>query len=397
MAHRIVSVDPGSPAEKAGVRVDDRLVGIDGKTVVDFLDYQEFSAERRLTLNLRRGEQKIDLKVKKGEYESLGLNFQLPMMSPVRMCLNHCLFCFVDQLPAHVRDTMRVKDDDWRMSLMMGNYVTLTNITERELDRIIARHASPLYVSVHAMDPDLREKLLQTPRARMLADQLQKLSDNGIEFHCQAVLCPGLNDGDALEDTIRRLTALPGALSLALVPVGLTDHREGLYPLRKIQSGRSAARDRTGERLARTAADGERDAVRVPVGRILFAGGHGSACGRRIRGLRADRRRRRSFAKDRNGICRGVGRAADGDEDARAGEEDRDCVRRFRGRFSEKAYGRASDCGRGDRSDSGGKSLFRAFSHGVGAGDGRRSDSSAGGRGMRVRSDYGMYASKRGR
>lgn len=233
MAHRIVSVDPGSPAEKAGVRVDDRLVGIDGKTVVDFLDYQEFSAERRLTLNLRRGEQKIDLKVKKGEYESLGLNFQLPMMSPVRMCLNHCLFCFVDQLPAHVRDTMRVKDDDWRMSLMMGNYVTLTNITERELDRIIARHASPLYVSVHAMDPDLREKLLQTPRARMLADQLQKLSDNGIEFHCQAVLCPGLNDGDALEDTIRRLTALPGALSLALVPVGLTDHREGLYPLRK--------------------------------------------------------------------------------------------------------------------------------------------------------------------
>ena len=233
MAHRIVSVDPGSPAEKAGVRVDDRLVGIDGKTVVDFLDYQEFSAERRLTLNLRRGEQKIDLKVKKGEYESLGLNFQLPMMSPVRMCLNHCLFCFVDQLPAHVRDTMRVKDDDWRMSLMMGNYVTLTNITERELDRIIARHASPLYVSVHAMDPDLREKLLQTPRARMLVDQLQKLSDNGIEFHCQAVLCPGLNDGDALEDTIRRLTALPGALSLALVPVGLTDHREGLYPLRK--------------------------------------------------------------------------------------------------------------------------------------------------------------------
>ena len=208
MAHRIVSVDPGSPAEKAGVRVDDRLVGIDGKTVVDFLDYQEFSAERRLTLNLRRGEQKIDLKVKKGEYESLGLNFQLPMMSPVRMCLNHCLFCFVDQLPAHVRDTMRVKDDDWRMSLMMGNYVTLTNTTERELDRIIARHASPLYVSVHAMDPDLREKLLQTPRARMLADQLQKLSDNGIEFHCQAVLCPGLNEGDALPAAMK--TRAPG-------------------------------------------------------------------------------------------------------------------------------------------------------------------------------------------
>lgn len=233
MAHRIVSVDSGSPAEKAGVRAEDRLVGIDGKKVVDFLDFQEFSAERRLTLNLKRENVQIDIPIRKGEYESLGLNFVLPMMSPVRMCMNHCLFCFVDQLPAHVRDTMRVKDDDWRMSLMMGNYVTLTNVTENELNRIIARHASPLYISVHATNPDLRERLLQTPRARTLLHQLQKLSDNGIEFHTQAVLCPGLNDGAALEETIEQLTKLPGALSLALVPVGLTDHREGLCPLRK--------------------------------------------------------------------------------------------------------------------------------------------------------------------
>ena len=233
MAHRIVSVDPGSPAEKAGVCAGDRLVGIDGKIVVDFLDFQEFSAEKRLTLNVKRGDAEMNVPVRKGEYESLGLNFAQPMMSPVRMCLNHCLFCFVDQLPEHVRDTMRVKDDDWRMSLMMGNYVTLTNVTDKELDRIIARHASPLYISVHATNPDLRERLLQTPRARTLLNQLQKLSDNGIEFHTQAVLCPGLNDGEALEETIEQLTKLPGALSLALVPVGLTDHREGLCPLRK--------------------------------------------------------------------------------------------------------------------------------------------------------------------
>ena len=233
MAHLIVSVDPGSPADRAGIRAGDRLTAIGGRAVVDFLDYQEYCAEKRLTVQLRRGEAELQFSIKKGEYESLGLNFKYPMMSPVRMCLNHCLFCFVDQLPENVRPSMRVKDDDWRMSLMMGNYVTLTNITDRELDRIIARHASPLYVSVHAIDPDLRERLLQTPRARALPEQLKKLSDNGIEFHCQAVLCPGINDGPALEETIAALAALPGALSFALVPVGLTDHRDGLCPLRK--------------------------------------------------------------------------------------------------------------------------------------------------------------------
>ena len=141
MAHLIVSVDPGSPADRAGIRAGDRLTAIGGRAVVDFLDYQEYCAEKRLTVQLRRGEAELQFSIKKGEYESLGLNFKYPMMSPVRMCLNHCLFCFVDQLPENVRPSMRVKDDDWRMSLMMGNYVTLTNITDRELDRIIARHA----------------------------------------------------------------------------------------------------------------------------------------------------------------------------------------------------------------------------------------------------------------
>ena len=150
------------------------------------------------------------------------------MMSGMRMCCNHCLFCFVDQLPDNVRPTMRVKDDDWRMSMMMGNYVTLTNVSDRELQRIIDRHASPLYISVHAADPRLRARILGQSRGEKLMAQLKKLSDGGIEFHTQAVLCPGINDGAALDDTIRQLIALPGALSLALVPVGLTGHRDGL-------------------------------------------------------------------------------------------------------------------------------------------------------------------------
>ena len=232
MSHIITEVDPGSPAARAGIRAGDRLVRIDGETVIDFIDYQALTAKRRLTVQVLRDGRAMDFPVRKGEYAPLGMNFATPMMSGTRLCCNRCLFCFVDQLPDCARDTMRVKDDDWRMSLMMGNYVTLTNVSDVELDRIVARHCSPLYVSVHCTDPDLRARLLGTPRARRLMDQLRRLSDGGVHFHCQCVLCPGLNDGPVLERTIRELSALPAALSLALVPVGLTGHREGLSPLR---------------------------------------------------------------------------------------------------------------------------------------------------------------------
>ena len=232
MSHLIVSVDPGSPAHRSGVRAGDRLCRINGVNIVDFIDYQALSAQRRLKLSVLREGAPLDIPVRKGEYAPLGLNFSTPMMSGTRLCCNKCLFCFVDQLPGNARDSMRVKDDDWRMSLMMGNYVTLTNVSDAELQRIIDRHCSPLYISVHATDPDLRTHLLGTPRARRLTDQLQRLSRGGVRFHCQCVLCPGINDGMALERTIRELSALPGALSLALVPVGLTGHRQGLSDLR---------------------------------------------------------------------------------------------------------------------------------------------------------------------
>ena len=231
MSHLITAVDPASPAERAGVRPGDRLARINGVAVIDFIDYQALTAQRRLTVQLLRDGQPLEIRVRKDEYAPLGLNFTNPMMSGTRLCCNKCLFCFVDQLPGNVRDTMRVKDDDWRMSLMMGNYVTLTNVSDRELQRIIDRHCSPLYISVHCVDPDLRTHVLGTPRARRLMPQLRALSEGGIEFHCQCVLCPGINDGKYLDETIRELSQLPGARSLALVPVGLTGHREGLYDL----------------------------------------------------------------------------------------------------------------------------------------------------------------------
>ena len=259
MAHLITSVDPGSPARRAGIRAGDRLWRIGGVVVIDFIDYQALSAQKRLEVEVLRGNERLRFAVSKGEYEPLGLNFETPMMSGVRLCCNKCLFCFVDQLPGRARDSMRVKDDDWRMSLMMGNYVTLTNVSDAELARIVERRCAPLYISVHATDPDLRAHLLGTPRARRLMDQLQALSDGGISFHCQCVLCPGINDGAALERTIGELSR----------------HRRGL-------AGETAC--------------GEGHAVRVPLRRVLPAGRPAHPPGRGLRGLRADRRRRGAIA-----------------------------------------------------------------------------------------------------
>lgn len=233
MAHRISGVCPGSPAARTGIVPGDELISINGETVIDFIDYQALTASSTLDIKTRKGH----FGVQKDQYADLGLEFESPMMSGVRMCANKCLFCFVDQLPACARDSLRVKDDDWRMSLMMGNYVTLTNVSDRELDRIVRRHVSPLYISVHAMNPQLRARLLGTPRGDKLPRQMKTLAEGGTQMHCQAVLCPGLNDGAELERTISELAEMyPAVQSLALVPVGLTGHREGLANVRKYRT-----------------------------------------------------------------------------------------------------------------------------------------------------------------
>lgn len=233
MGHVIRAVEPESIADQLGIRPGDVLLTMNGENVIDWVDYQAFSGNEKINLVIERNGVQTEFEFEKDDYEPLGLEFETDMLGGIRNCANRCMFCFVDQLPAHCRETMRVKDDDWRLSLMMGNYVTLTNVGDREIRRIIDRGASPLYISVHATDPELRVRLLGNSHGGEIREKLCALADGGICFHTQAVLCPGVNDGDALKNTIEDLMNLyPSCLSLALVPVGLTGHRDGLEEIR---------------------------------------------------------------------------------------------------------------------------------------------------------------------
>lgn len=232
---QIVSdVLPGSPAERAGLQAGDMLLTINGEPVVDLVDYEDLTASERLSLEIRKRTGELEIvELEKEDYDPLGLSFATSLMSQMRTCKNHCVFCFIDQMPKGVRSSLHVKDDDWRLSFIMGNYVTLTNLDERELDRIIRRRVNPLYVSLHASDPEVRRVMMKNPNAGNIVDQLKRLSSAELTFHLQIVLCPGINDGDVLRRSITDMLALyPYAQSLAIVPVGLTQFRDGLYPLR---------------------------------------------------------------------------------------------------------------------------------------------------------------------
>jgi len=233
MQHLITAVEPGSPAQRHGIEPGDILCAIDGQTILDEIDYQALIASPRLQLKLigKDGKERL-LSLRKDEIEPLGLHFGESMTLSPRTCHNRCMFCFIDQMPKGLRDTLYVKDDDWRYSLMMGNFVTLTNVDDQELDRIILRRASPLYISVHATDPTLRCRMRNNRFAGNIMERLQKLKNAGIRFHCQIVVCPGFNDGEVLLRTLRDLRTLaPAAMTVAMVPVGLTKCREGLAPL----------------------------------------------------------------------------------------------------------------------------------------------------------------------
>ncbi len=259
MPHAVLGVEPGSIAQQLGIQSGDTLFTINGKHPVDLIDYQAFCAQEKMTLVVARGGEESEYRFTKDEYEPLGLTFEKPLMSRQRDCVNQCVFCFVDQLPSAARDTLRVKDDDWRMSLMMGNFVTLTNVSDAELERIIARRASPLYISVHTTDGDLRAKMLGTHLGAKIMDQLRALSNAQLTFHAQAVICPGYNDGAALDKTVRDLASLyPACRSLALVPVGLTGHREGLCDLKPF--------DRAGAAQVIDQAEGFRRELRKALG-----------------------------------------------------------------------------------------------------------------------------------
>ena len=218
----VQAVEPGGAAARSGVRPGDVVLGVNGEPVGDIIDYQFLTAGDSLTLRVRSGGPVRDVAVGLAEGEALGLDFADPFGS-MRRCANHCLFCFVDQLPPGLRPSLYVKDDDFRHSFWYGNFITLTNLAGRDLERIVKQRLSPLYISVHATDPRVRARLMGNPQAGAVMNQLRELARAGITFHAQAVLCPGINDGEVLARTVSDLGDLyPALASLAVVPVGLS-------------------------------------------------------------------------------------------------------------------------------------------------------------------------------
>ena len=222
---------PGSIAEEAGIEKGDTLKFINGKHVLDILEYKFLCAAEVLTLTVEKANGETEeIEIEKDEYEDLGIEFEYPLLSCAKACRNKCIFCFIDQLPKNMRKTLYFKDDDSRLSFLQGNYVTLTNLSEREIMSAAKMKISPINVSVHTTDPELRKKMMGNENAGKLLDIMRLFSDSGIVMNCQIVLCRGINDGEYLKKSIEDLMKLDVS-SVSVVPVGLSDHREGLYPL----------------------------------------------------------------------------------------------------------------------------------------------------------------------
>ena len=234
MASKITSVDEGSPAARAGLAPGETLLQIDGTAIRDVLDYKFYSYDARLTLKVleQDGETVREVRVCKREGEPLGLNFEHYLMDGMKQCSNKCVFCFIDQLPKGMRKTLYVKDDDARMSFLMGNYISMTNLSEADVDRILRMHISPVNISVQTTNPELRVKMLRNKRAGEALAIMDRFAEGGITMNCQLVVCKGLNDGDELKRSLHDLKKLyPAVNTISVVPFGMTDHREGLYLL----------------------------------------------------------------------------------------------------------------------------------------------------------------------
>lgn len=231
MAVKIFDVTTGSHADKAGIKKGETLLSINSNEIVDVLDYRFYQVNRKLTLEVADENKNVrTIEMTKGEYEEIGLEFETYLMDKQHSCRNKCIFCFIDQLPKGMRESLYFKDDDSRLSFLFGNYITLTNITEHEIDRIIKMHISPINVSVHTTNPELRCKMMNNRFAGDTLKYLKRFADAGITLNCQIVSCPGINDGDELVRTLTDLENL-GVNMTAIVPVGLTRYRENLYPL----------------------------------------------------------------------------------------------------------------------------------------------------------------------
>ena len=237
----IKSVDKGSPAYKAGLRGGETLLSLNGNSIIDVLDYRFYQNSGSLVLEYLdvTGKTKT-AKIKKDEYEELGLEFETYLMDKKHSCLNKCVFCFIDQLPKGLRESLYFKDDDSRLSFLFGNYITLTNITEHEVERIIKMHISPVNISVHTTNPELRVKMMTNKNAGKVLEIIDRFNSAGIKINCQLVLCPGYNDGKELERTLEDLSKLENAECIAAVPVGLTRYREGLAKIEPFNSDTAA-------------------------------------------------------------------------------------------------------------------------------------------------------------
>ena len=229
MAAIVSSVEKGSIAEELEIEQGDELVSIDGQKMLDMIDYGFYCKSEFLTIEIKKKNGEIEeIELEKDYDEDLGIIFESAVFDRIKPCLNNCIFCFVDQQPKGLRDTLYIKDDDYRLSYLQGTYITLTNFKEEDKQRISRMHLGPFYVSVHATNPDLRVKMLRNPNAGKIMEHLKWFKDNEIPFHAQIVLCPGINDGAELDRTLTDLTSLGNCvLSVAIVPVGITQFREG--------------------------------------------------------------------------------------------------------------------------------------------------------------------------
>lgn len=229
---KIKAVIPNGSAAHAGVLGGDLLLSINGHEINDVLDYRFYLTDTTVRLELSRDEKSYAVRFTKGEYDDIGLEFETPLMDKKHTCANRCVFCFIDQMPKGMRESLYFKDDDDRLSFLHGNYVTLTNLKDADIERLITMHISPVNVSVHTTNPELRVKMMKNRRAGEVLSYLDRLASAGIALCTQIVLCKGLNDGAELDRSMRDLSRLfPSLRSCAIVPVGLTKHREGLYPL----------------------------------------------------------------------------------------------------------------------------------------------------------------------
>lgn len=239
----VTAVDEGSPAARARLHAGDKLLSINGREIDDVLDYRFFIPDTRLKLVVETPEgHRRTVRIKKQEFEELGLEFSDYLMDEQRSCRNKCIFCFIDQLPPGMRDSLYFKDDDSRLSFLFGNYITLTNLTEHEVQRIIDMHISPINISVHTTDPALRCRMMNNRFAGDCLKILYRFAEAGLQLQCQLVLVPEYNDGAALDRSLADLAALGDAIvSVAAVPVGLTKYREGLAPIRSFTPAESRA------------------------------------------------------------------------------------------------------------------------------------------------------------